>query len=44
MAKSEARYWVLVWVLARDLHQQAENKRFWKEEQERIDLGTYCLL
>ena len=37
MAESEARDWVLVWV--EDLHRRAESKRFWEEEQERIDLG-----
>ena len=41
MAKSEARDWVLVWV--EDLHRRAESNRFW-EEQERIDLGTCCLI
>ena len=35
MAESETRDWVLVW--AEDLHQQVGSKRFWKEEQERID-------
>ena len=38
MAESEARDWVLVWV--EDLHRRAGRKRFWEEEQERIDLGT----
>ena len=38
MAESEARYWVLVWV--EDLRQRAGSKRFWEEEQERIDLRT----
>ena len=38
MAKSEARDWVLVWV--EDLHRRAGSKRFWEEEQKRIDLGT----
>ena len=38
MAESEARDWVLVWV--EDLHRRAGSKRFWEEEQERIDLGT----
>ena len=42
MAKSEARDWVLVWV--EDLHRRAGSKRFWGEEQERIDLGTCCLI
>ena len=42
MAESEARDWVLVWV--GDLHRQAGTKRFWEEEQERIDLGTCCLI
>ena len=41
MAESEARDWVLVWV--EDLHRRAGSKRFWEEEQERIDLGTCCL-
>ena len=41
MAKSEARDWVFVWV--EESHRQAENKRFWQEEQEPIDFGTYCL-
>ena len=40
MAESEAEDRLLVWV---DLHQRAESKRFWKEEQERVDLGTRCL-
>ena len=38
MAESEARDWVLVWV--EDLRQRAGIKRFWEEEQERIDLRT----
>ena len=38
MAESEARYWVLVSV--EDLRQRAGSKRFWEEEQERIDLRT----
>ena len=42
MAESEARDWVLVWV--EDLHRRAGSKRFWKEKQERIDLGTCCLI
>ena len=42
MAESEAGDWVLVRV--EDLHQQAESKRFWKEEQEWVDLGTCCLV
>ena len=42
MAESEARDWVLVWV--EDLHRRAGSKRFWEEEQERIDLGTCCLI
>ena len=42
MAESEARDWVLVWV--EDLHRRAGSKRFWEEEQERIDLGTSCLI
>ena len=42
MAESEARDWVLVRV--EDLHGQAESKCFWEEEQERIDLGTRCLI
>ena len=41
MAESEAEDRLLVWV--EDLHQRAESKRFWKEELERIDLGTRCL-
>ena len=40
MAESEARDWVLVWV--EGLHRRAGSKRFWEEEQERIDLGTCC--
>ena len=41
MAESEARDWVLIWV--EDLHRRAASKRFWEEEQERIDLGTrFC--
>ena len=42
MAESEARDWVLVW--AEDLHRRAGSKRFWEKEQERIDLGTCCLI
>ena len=42
MAESEARNWVLVWV--ENLHRRAGSKRFWEEEQERIDLGTCCLI
>ena len=42
MTESEARDWVLVW--AEDLHRRAGSKRFWEEEQERIDLGTCCLI
>ena len=42
MAESEARDWVLVWV--EDLHRRAGGKRFWEEEQKRIDLGTCCLI
>ena len=42
MAESEARDWVLVWV--EDLHRRAGSKRFWEKEQERIDLGTCCLI
>ena len=42
MAEIEARDWVLVWV--EDLHRRAESKRLWEEEQERIDLGTCCLI
>ena len=42
MAESEARDWVLVWV--EGLHRRAGSKRFWEEEQERIDLGTCCLI
>ena len=41
MTESEASNWVLVWV--EDLHRRAGSKRFWEEEQERIDLGT-CLI
>ena len=36
MPESEAEDWVLVWV--EDLHRRAGSKRFWEEEQERIDL------
>ena len=39
MAESEARDWVLVWV--EDLHRRAGSKRFWEEEQERIDWMYY---
>ena len=42
MAESEARDWVFGWV--EDLHRRAGSKRFWEEEQERIDLGTCCLI
>ena len=42
MAESDARDWVLVWV--EDLHRRAGSKRFWEEKQERIDLGTSCLI
>ena len=42
MAELEARDWVLV--LVEDLHRRAESKRLWEEEQERIDLGTCCLI
>ena len=42
MAESEARDWVLVWV--EDLDRRAGTKRFWEEEQERIDLETSCLI
>ena len=42
MAESEAKDWVLVWV--EDLHRRAGSKRFWEKEQERIDLGTCCLI
>ena len=38
MAESEAGDWVLVWVEV--LHLRPGSKRFWKEERERIDLGT----
>ena len=37
MAESEAREWVLFWV--KDLHWRAGSKRFWEEEQERIDFS-----
>ena len=40
MAESEARDWVIFWV--EDLHRLVGSWRFWKEEQERIDLGTCC--
>ena len=30
--------------LVEDLHRRAGSKRFWEEEQERIDLGTCCLI
>ena len=40
MPESEAR--VLVWV--EDMHQRAESKRFWEEEQQWIDLRTCCLI
>ena len=33
---------VLVWV--EDLHRRVGSKRVWEEEQERIDLGTCCLI
>ena len=42
MAESEARDWVLVWVV--DLLRQVGSKRFWEVEQERINLGTCCLI
>ena len=42
MNESEARDWVLVW--EEDLHRRVGSKRFWEEEQERIDLGTCCLI
>ena len=42
MAELEARDRVLVWV--EDLHRRAGSKRFWEKEQERIDLGTCCLI
>ena len=42
MAESEAKDWVLVWV--EDLHRRAGSKRFWEEEQERIDKIAYFLL
>ena len=38
MAELEARGYVLVWV--EDFYRRAGSKRFWKEEQEQIDLGT----
>ena len=41
MTESEARD-LLVWV--EDLHRRAGSKRFWEKEQERIDLGTSCLV
>ena len=42
MPELEARDWVLVWV--EDLHRRAGSKRFGEKEQERIDLGTYCVI
>ena len=42
MAESEARDWVLGWL--EDLHRRAGGMRFWKENQERIDLGICCLI
>ena len=42
MTEAEARDWGLVWV--EDLHQWAGSKRFWEEEQQRIDLGTCRLI
>ena len=42
MTESEARDWVLVWV--EGLHRRAGSKCFWEKEQERIDLGTSCLV
>ena len=42
MTETETGDWVLVWV--EDLHRQAGSKLFWEEEQERIDLGTCCLI
>ena len=42
MAESEARDWVLVSV--EELHQRAGSKHFWEKEQERINLGTCCLI
>ena len=42
MAESEARDWVLV--LVEDLHRWAGFKRFWEEEQKRIDLRTCYLI
>ena len=42
MTESETRDWVLVCV--EDLHRRAGNKRFWEDEQERIDLGTCCVI
>ena len=38
MTKSKAKDWLLVWV--EDLHRRVESKRFWKEEQERIESKT----
>ena len=40
MSESKARDWVLVWM--EDLHRRAGSKRFWEEEQERINLATCC--
>ena len=42
MVVSKARDWIFVWV--EDLHQRVGSKRFWEEEQERIDLGMCRLI
>ena len=42
MAESDASDWVLVWV--EDSDRRAGSKRFWQEEQERIDMGICCLI
>ena len=43
LAESVAKNWVLiVWV--EDLHRRTGNKGFWEEEQEGIDLATFCLI
>ena len=30
--------------VVKDLHQRTGRKRFWEEEQERLDLGMCCLI
>ena len=40
MAESEVRDWVLVWV--EDLHRGEGSKRFWEEEQKRVNLRMCC--